>query len=420
MGKTFLSLFSSFDKSELCQLYIHPSIPDVDICNSYYNISDKQILKLGLFGKAGKEISAHDINEAANDRLNGVKTVSPANWKGIHPLKCILRDTMWSVSKWFSPELNKWLDREAPSAIFLAPGYAKFIYNITLKIAISRNLPVITYICDDYYFVNPPKTLLGKIYLNSLRKITDKLLNNTEFLIVISEELKRVYSSHFLVDTQVIMIGADDNKLKISKSIDRIQNISYFGNLGLGRHVPLAEIGHIIDSINSKFDCNIQLNIYTNENSREVLSVFDNIKSANIKGFISGKAFDEALRSADLLIHTESFNAKYIDMVKHSVSTKIADSLASGIPLLAYGPADISSIKHLIRNKCAVVATDPEELKEKLFNLVLNNIDISSISEHAKNTAKAWHDTKVNSLNLKSIFKTIEEQFNERASNQGI
>ena len=34
MGKTFLSLFSQFDKEELCQLYIYPVIPNEDFSHN--------------------------------------------------------------------------------------------------------------------------------------------------------------------------------------------------------------------------------------------------------------------------------------------------------------------------------------------------------------------------------------------------
>ena len=44
MGKTFCALFSQFASEELCQLYIYPSYPDVDICRSYYRVTDKEIL----------------------------------------------------------------------------------------------------------------------------------------------------------------------------------------------------------------------------------------------------------------------------------------------------------------------------------------------------------------------------------------
>ena len=45
MGKTLSSLFSSFEKEELCQLYIYPSVPDLDYCNSFFRITDKDVVK---------------------------------------------------------------------------------------------------------------------------------------------------------------------------------------------------------------------------------------------------------------------------------------------------------------------------------------------------------------------------------------
>lgn len=45
MGRTLCGLFNRFSKEELCQLYIYPSVPDVDRCGSYYRITDKDVLK---------------------------------------------------------------------------------------------------------------------------------------------------------------------------------------------------------------------------------------------------------------------------------------------------------------------------------------------------------------------------------------
>ena len=44
MGKSILSLIGGFNKEELSQLYIYPSIPDVEQCNSYYRITDKEVI----------------------------------------------------------------------------------------------------------------------------------------------------------------------------------------------------------------------------------------------------------------------------------------------------------------------------------------------------------------------------------------
>ena len=125
------------------------------------------------------------------------------------------------------------------------------------------------------------------------------------------------------------------------------------------------------------------------------------------KGFVTGTESDEAFREAQLLLHTEAFDEASRDFTKHSVSTKIADSLASGIPLLAYGPEEISSMQHLLRNGCAITATSREELHKKLLT-ALEDGDARYLA--AKNgilTAKRYHDAVSTGLKLKNIVRDV-------------
>ena len=64
MGKTLLSLFCEFDKSELCQLYCYPTIPDISVCESYYRVTDRDILNsYGHFGRIhSRTIMSHEID----------------------------------------------------------------------------------------------------------------------------------------------------------------------------------------------------------------------------------------------------------------------------------------------------------------------------------------------------------------------
>ena len=59
MGKTLMSLFSEFKKEELMQLYFYPSVPNVDVCDSCYRITDNDALHSILKRKScGKEVVA--------------------------------------------------------------------------------------------------------------------------------------------------------------------------------------------------------------------------------------------------------------------------------------------------------------------------------------------------------------------------
>ena len=177
MGKTFLSLFSQFDKSELCQLYIYPSYPDVDRCSSYYRVTDKDILSsLIKFKKAGKEVALEYINETQGLYENAEDEALYRNKKNKSAIRRLIRDAMWQVANWYNKNLKLWLEKEKPTCIFVAPGAAMFVYNFALKISKKLDIPIVTYICDEYYFVNTPSSSLEKFRLKLLKDRIEKLI----------------------------------------------------------------------------------------------------------------------------------------------------------------------------------------------------------------------------------------------------
>ena len=96
--------------------------------------------------------------------------------------------------------------------------------------------------------------------------------------------------------------------------------------------------------------------------------------------------------------------------MKYSVSTKIADSLASGTCLLAYGPAEVASIEYLIENEAAFCATSEDELASVLTELLTNEEKRELIVKNALALAKKNHDSEAN---CRMIKETLEEDCRE-------
>ncbi len=403
MGKTFASLFSSFQKEELCQLYVYPSFPNLDAANSYYRITDRDAIKRILpVMRAGGEVSARAYQGSMIENETDKKFYSKSSNNA--PAKRLLRDAAWKVSCWYTKDLQQWLDREKPTCIFLAPGYAKFIYDIALTISRKRNIPIITYICDDNYFLNTPKTLLGRMQLDLLQRKTRRTMAHSELVVAISREIADRYSRAFSVRSEVIMTGAGFPVAEVPPERADVKMIAYFGNLDLNREKSLAEIGRVLDEINAHYKTDYCLNIYTRN---ETPAVFADIESIRMCGFLVGDAFTNAFENADCLVHVEAFDKESMDIVKGSVSTKIADSLASGIPLLAYGPAGVASMEHLRRNGCAFLADDYESLKKAVGELLTDREKREAISENALRAARQYHVSAANSMRLRSIIQEI-------------
>lgn len=405
MGKTFLSLFSQFDRQELCQLYIYPAIPDVDRCAGYYRVTDKEILRSLLTLKhPGGELDRSLIQSNQGLYEDPEDEGFYRNTKNKSPVRRMLRDGMWAMSRWYSKELTGWLDREKPTCIFLAPGPAKFIYDVALKIARKRQIPIITYVCDEYYFVERPKGLLARQRLMGLQKKIRQTLSHSSHLVVICDELNREYASHFGIAATTLMTGTAYPIAAAPQPVEP-ESISYFGNIRCNRYHSLAQIGQALDKINATRGASYRLKIYTSEKDSTILSHFDNIRSVELCGFVTGEAFDREFSKAELLIHTEAFDEASIDAVRHSVSTKIADSLASGKPLLAYGPAEVASMGHLLRNGCALTATSPAELEAMLLTAFTDAAARNQAVEQALAVAKRCHDSTETGLRLHSIIE---------------
>ena len=136
--------------------------------------------------------------------------------------------------------------------------------------------------------------------------------------------------------------------------------------------------------------------------STESLDLFSNFNN-------NGEEFVKVIHEAQMLLHIESFDEICIDRVKNSISTKIADSLASGIPILAYGPSNIASISYLKKNKCAYVIDQKENLEELLRKIILYAGSSNKISNKGLFMAKMNHNSRNNSILIKKMLTNITE-----------
>ncbi len=395
MGKTLHTLFSQFSKEELCQLYVHPSLPDIDACQSYYRITDRQALKGVYTLKArGSEVFPETERRGASAVRQSAHRAKPWAWIG--------RDAVWKCSHWYSKELCAWLDREAPTHIFLAPGYAGFIYRIALRIAKERALPLVTYICDDYYFLPPSRSLWSKLHVWSLKKSIRAVMKQTARLVAICDELRDTYRDAFGVSAVTVMTGATSLQL-IDEALRSPETVAYFGNLDCRRNLSLQEVGRALERINQAQGTAYRLCIYTGEEEPAVLRGLSEISTIRMGGFVTGDAFDKAMSQAALLLHVEAFDRESIERVRFSVSTKIPESLAGGIPLFAYAPAEVASMRHLMRHDCAFTVTEREALPDALQSALTDMPARERVLVNAAAVARTLHDEKKNSTALREL-----------------
>lgn len=416
MGKTFGSIFQAFASEELCQLYFYSSIPDTNQCGSYYRVSDLDVLKSLLIKNPGGEIyysEAHSGNIYENVKTKKIyKSVDRNN-----PIIEIARTVYWRLAHWDNKKFAAWMEREKPDCIFFASGDTVFSYWITLKMHKKYNLPIITYVCDEFYFGKPQKGFLGKLYCSWLKKYMEKAFKESEFLATICTPLGELYQNLFEKPYYVLRTGYTIiPETRISSR--QCRRISYLGNLGLGRWKSIREIGRQLDKINKMQDEKIILEVYSGEENESIIKSMTEPLSVKFMGRVSQEACQSIIRESIAVLHVESFEEKHIRRVKYSFSTKIADSLASGTCLFAYGPRELASIEYLLSTGAAVVATNSEELYSGLLKIVTTEDVRKKYAEQALKIAKENHNSAQNSLMFQKKCLEIMEKKNENIANK--
>ena len=406
MGKTLMSYFKDWDSDDLAQLYVHTEIPTDDICRNYFRITDKEMIKSIFTRKSGRIFSKGDINstvvQARTDTGKTAQLYQKARKRT--PFIYFARNLWWCLGKWKTKKLLNWIDEFNPDIIFLASGDYAFIYKMALKLAQYKKIPLVVSCMDDYYFHNLNEHRVGgKFVHKSFMRQVKKTMNYASCIYPICDKMSKRYETFFKKPCYTLHTGATIEKpLRFTKT----NEISYLGNLGYDRYKQLITIGRYL----KKIQCENKpeyIDVYSGETRPEVLKDLTEENGIKFHGMVSAEQVLEITGKSLAVIHTESFDENIQKRVKYSVSTKIADALASGTCLLAYGPKGIASISYLQENDVAYCITSESELEKGLLDLIEHADERNRIVNKALELARKNHNTEVNGAMLKETMEKV-------------
>ena len=176
-------------------------------------------------------------------------------------------------------------------------------------------------------------------------------------------------------------------------TIDPVRFV-YIGGLHLSRYENLKDIGNVICSLR-KEGHNIELHIYAPSGDvmqYESFLTLDN--SVRVCGTLSPNDVQKTLCEYDVAVHVESFFKKNALYTRLSLSTKIPQYLAAGLPVLAYGPADVASCRYVGDYECGKVVgeRDSKALAKAIYELASNPELRLQLGRNSWNVANERHD----------------------------
>ena len=399
IGNTFLNLFEGYN-AEFYSIYSRTGYPDKKIKGAF-RISETQLVK-NIFNskKIGEKIENHTITSQDECATKSFETAVKLNQS---PLKYVARDMVWKLAPWKNKKLENYIKEVKPDIIFSVLNSSPALSDIIAYAKKISGARVVLYAWDDNYSYPYSKSPLLRTIHFFHRKKMRKTAAMASDLFVISDIQKRDYEKAFSKECKVITKGADFSKKEnITEAHNSPLEILYAGNLALGRWETISHISKALAKINEN-EKKAVLRIYsatplTNEQKSEIADS----KSSFFMGEVSAQKVQELQQKADILVHAESFEKRYFNLIHHSFSTKLVDCFHSAKCIFAVGPENAASIDCLIKNDAAIVAKSNDEIYEKLALLINDENLIDTYSE------KSWLYGK-KSFEIKDIQKTLAD-----------
>lgn len=372
-SRAFDAFFHNWEKDNIVQIFSNTKKPCKGHCGTLFQITDYRILQRWFGKKIDTGIIYHydDLeDEWTNNSLELSNSTAEAAYKfgkkhsaGTH----LLRGILWQKRFWCTDKLNNWLDRFMPECVFLAFSDDFFIPKIALYVAKRYQIPIVSFISDDYFF-NIKKTFnpFYWIYKTTYRSLIDRLLSWPGGTIYISDKIRDKYNSEFGLDGETVYL-ASEIKRKPFKPINTDHPvITYFGNIRMGRNNSLNDIGYALGKINPEY----LLEVYSNESDERYYDVFKDNPNVKYMGSVPYNQVIKRMAESDITVIVEGFRERDIDLARYSLSTKAADALASGAAILTYGPMESGIIEYMQSTGAAMVSSDPQKLDNDIKKIL--------------------------------------------------
>ena len=385
-GRTLQNFLIGWPKDRIAQFCIRKEFPDNSVCSNYYYVSDRAAMKAFLRRKPATPQEPGKQTMVQNCR-------NPGKTKRRNAVTMLLRNVVWNSMCWAGSGFHEWIDRFSPEVILLQAGDCAFMLRLARKLAEKRQIPLIIYNSEGYYFKKYDyfrssglAKLAYPLFYRQFCSEFDKTVQMARKSIYSCEKLKIDYDAVFGLPSEVVytatqMVAAD-------KQYNEPLCISYLGNLGVGRHESLIAIGNALQSISPE----LKLDVYGKVPSADVEKAFLNCAGIRLKGIVSYEEVLRVMHESDLLVHAENFAGFYREDLKYAFSTKIADSLASGTCFLLYAPGTMACCEYLRENDAAWVVTEQSELAPVLEKLCKNPQERLRYLSNARRLAEKNHN----------------------------
>ncbi|MGQ0592619.1 MAG: 6-hydroxymethylpterin diphosphokinase MptE-like protein [Gammaproteobacteria bacterium] len=271
-------------------------------------------------------------------------------------------------------EALAWCRSFDPDVVYFRPhDHPHYFHELALRAIDALGVPLCTHLMDDWPARAGARGLYGN---NSLMRRLPRLLEGSAVRLSICEAMSSAFEARYGLRFQAIANGVEpaawqalDGERATRRASTEPLLIRYVGGLAddMGLR-SLMDVAEVVDQLHEELG--VRLEIHTTRTWKaKADAVFGKCRGVSVhEAGISEEGYRRLLIDCHLLLIAYNFDARSIAYVRYSMANKMPECLASGVPVMAYGPMVIATVAYLAEHRVAEVVTtrDPARLEAAL------------------------------------------------------
>lgn|GEM_PF-247956 len=409
-GITFTNLFAGWPKDRIATVHDDTFPVSTEVCERYYRLS-------------GREIRRRDFGLSARlsrPRPTGTNEEPTASASGAPRLRTQLKTgaRQWLFGDGFpqtgvlTPELEAWIADFRPDLIFTILGSIGMMELIG-KIQGRFALPLVVHFMDDWPSALFRRGLLAPFQRHRMESLIRGLVDTAAVRMGICDAMCEAFEARYgrpfvpfqnTVDTRKWGARAKD-----PATLNDPVRVVYAGSI-----LPHAQLDSLADCCAAiaglaNSGTRIRLDIYSPpELAGRYRSRLEVHPSTKIHGPLTDdETFFSTLQNADILLMPSNFDESTIRFIRYSMPTRVPAYLASGSPILVYGPPQVAQVRYAQEAGWGLVVDQRncKILERGIILLTTNETIRKALSTKALSIAEKHHDSSVTQKKFGTILK---------------
>jgi hypothetical protein len=404
-GMTLRALFGGWEPSDLLEVVLEPLSNDGTTCGTTrWEGGAALVLRYRALGRLRSRFEGVRTDKGGPEtRSEGEQPPASRASRGARGLAWIrgavgraLSTVDESRCRRVGGGLRTLIEEFQPDLVYSTLGNLK---TTRMVAAMGREfeLPVVPHFMDDW--LPAPETARYDDRAAELYERVTGIVERAPARLAIGDEMadefRRRFGVPFVPFMNCVDVSAYGNKER--SEVDRgVTRFVYIGGVHLGRLKVLCSIACALERLRA-LNRRVRLDVFATNVAGHLLDGLRRNECVSVREPVSSSEIPDVLAEMDVALHVEGCGEYESHYARWSLSTKLPEYLASGLPILAVGPPDFASVRYLLQNRCAIAVRPDDEsgLLAAVEALVVDKRFCREMGAAGRSLAWARHDAAV-------------------------